>query len=308
MYAPVALFGYNRPLHLQRAIEALRNNPESPETDLFVFVDGPKSHDQATDAIQMCRDLALSISGFRNVTTHIQEENLGLANSIRFGVATVLEKNDSIIVIEDDIVLSPKGLQFLNEGLVRYEKETQISSIHAYQYPIRQKFDECVLLRGADCWGWATWKDRWASTTFDSEKLRDLILEQDLELEFDLDGSMQYLAMLDNQTNGKIDSWAICWHASMFLQNRFTVFPPKPLAANIGTDGSGSHAGAHDIFKVLVSQDSKWIFPNKIEESTSYRQAMIEFYRENMPRANIVIRLLRVLSGLFRPHRNFKNG
>jgi hypothetical protein len=308
MYAPVALFGYNRPLHLQKAIEALKKNPESTDTDLFVFIDGPKVHDQEKDAIQMCRDLALTISGFRNVTTHIQEENLGLAASIKFGVSSVLEKNDSIIVIEDDIVLSPKGLQFLNEGLARYEQEEQISSIHAYQYPIREKFDECVFLRGADCWGWATWKDRWASTTFDSKILRNQILEQNLGFEFDLDGSMQYLAMLDNQTKGKIDSWAICWHASMFLQNRFTVFPPKPLAANIGTDGSGSHAGARDIFKVFLSQDTKWVFPNKIEESTSYRQAMIEFYKENMPRVSIVIKVLKVLRRRFRPRGKVDNG
>jgi len=307
MNAPVALFGYNRPLHLHKAIEALKKNPESPDTDLFVFIDGPKDNDQATDAIHKCRDLALSISGFKNVTTHIQGENLGLAASIRFGISKVLESSDSIIVVEDDIILSPNGLQFLNEGLLRYEQEAQISSIHAYQYPIREKFDECVLLRGADCWGWATWKDRWAATSFDSMKLRNQIIEQSLGFQFDLDGSMQYLAMLDNQTKGEIDSWAICWHASMFLQNRFTVFPPKPLAENIGTDGSGSHASDRDIFKVLVSQDTKWVFPNKIEESTSYRHSMIEFYRENMPMVSIIIKVLKVLSGRFRPRGKFKN-
>jgi glycosyltransferase involved in cell wall biosynthesis len=193
MYAPVAVFGYNRPLHLRASIEALLKNPESAETDLFVFIDGPKGHDLPSDAIKKCRDLAQNISGFRTVTIRIQEENLGLANSIRFGVSSVLEKYDSIIVIEDDIVLSPQGLQFLNEGLVRYEQEVQISSIHAYQYPIRADLNECVLLRGADCWGWATWKDRWASTTFDSKKLRNQILEQGLGFEFNLDGSMQYL-------------------------------------------------------------------------------------------------------------------
>ena len=299
MNAPVAVFGYNRPSHLRIAIDALLKNPESSNTDLFIFIDGPKSLDSDSDSIQMCKDFARSVSGFKTVTTRFHQENIGLAKSIRYGVDSVFKKYDSIIVIEDDIVLAPTGLQFLNEGLARYKYEARISSIHAYQYPITEEFAECVLLRGADCWGWATWKNRWEATVFDSQKLRNQILEQGLRSKFDLDGSMQYLKMLDNQTKGKIDSWAICWHASMFLQNRFTVFPPKPLGANIGTDGTGSHAGSRDIFKVFVSHDSSWVFPEVIEESVPYRQAMIKFYKEKMPQVGKVTRLAKRLASIF---------
>lgn len=43
MYAPIIVFAYNRPDHLKRTLTALTKNKEAKESDLFIFVDGPKS-------------------------------------------------------------------------------------------------------------------------------------------------------------------------------------------------------------------------------------------------------------------------
>ena len=42
MYAPVALFVYNRPAHTRATVEALLGNRLAGLTDLHVFSDAPK--------------------------------------------------------------------------------------------------------------------------------------------------------------------------------------------------------------------------------------------------------------------------
>ena len=65
--APVALFVYNRPDHVQATLEALSGNALASETDLYVFSDGPKTdHDRAgVDAVHALLD---DIGGFRSVS------------------------------------------------------------------------------------------------------------------------------------------------------------------------------------------------------------------------------------------------
>ena len=44
-YCPIVYFVFNRPRHTKQSLEALIKNPESSNSDLHVFVDGPRNHD-----------------------------------------------------------------------------------------------------------------------------------------------------------------------------------------------------------------------------------------------------------------------
>ena len=46
----------------------------------------------------------------------------------------------------------------------------QVASIHGYIYPI-DGLPETFFIRGADCWGWATWKRAWNIFEADGQKL-----------------------------------------------------------------------------------------------------------------------------------------
>ena len=41
--APIAFFAFNRPDHTRRALESLASNKEAKDTDMFVFIDGPRN-------------------------------------------------------------------------------------------------------------------------------------------------------------------------------------------------------------------------------------------------------------------------
>jgi len=299
VYAPIVVFGYNRPEHLSKTLRAIEDNPIAAASDVYIFLDGPKLGDENNTSVKECFEVAILNYRFGSTTVTSRPSNLGLAKSIRTGLDSIFDKFDRVIVIEDDIILAHHALKFLNEGLTHYQSNQNISCIHSYQYPVAEKLSGCVTLRGADCWGWATWRDRWTSTSFDSLSLRNQLLSQKLVQDFDLDGAMDYFSMLENQILGKVDSWAICWHASMFLQNRVCVYPPESLSKNIGSDGSGVHSGNKDIFKTEISGRSEWDFPAFHGESIEFREQMKRFYFTNKPKRTLLVKLVNRITDYF---------
>jgi putative methyltransferase (TIGR04325 family) len=250
MLAPIALFVYNRPWHTLQTLGALKNNVLAKDSILYIFADGAKPN--ATEAdLKNIADIKLIIKKekwAKEVLIFEKNINIGLANSIISGVNFVLETHGNVIVLEDDILVSPFFLQYMNDGLQMYKEEKKVASIHAYNYPIENaQLSETFFVKGADCWGWATWKDRWNIFERDASKLMGELTRMNLINEFDIDGTYPYSKMLQDQIDGKLDSWAIRWYASAFLQNMFTLYPKKSLIYNIGIDNSGTHSGGTDI-------------------------------------------------------------
>jgi len=177
--------------------------------------------------------------------------NKGLASSIIDGVTETVDRSGRVIVLEDDIVVQPNFLAFMNSGLDAYEQKTEVASICAYMYPIDPDgLPPTFFLRGTDCWGWATWKRAWDKFEPDGAKLLKQIDARNLRWEFDMDGSYPYCRMMEDQIAGRNNSWAIRWHASAYLKAMLSCFPGRSLVQNIGLDGSGTHCEATDIFRV----------------------------------------------------------
>ena len=195
--APIALFAFNRPDKLADCLNSLSENVGAASSDLFIFVDGPRRKDDITK-IDQVTEISRRANGFRSVTVERSEVNLGLAESIRNGIHKVLCDFDSLIVIEDDLVLAETFLEFMNAGLLEYMNNKSFASIQGFQYPINPPMEQLVTIRGADCWGWATWKNRWDLTIFDSNRLLSELRSRNLEYEFDLDGSMPYGGLYPN--------------------------------------------------------------------------------------------------------------
>lgn len=296
--APVVVFAFNRPTHLKNLLDSLSNNRYAEETSVVVYVDGPRNDFDRARQVEIFALLKGHYS-FKSLSTVISVENKGLAKSVRFGVTEVLTDNSRIIVLEDDLLLSPSFLEFMNRGLEIYENSDQVASIHGYQYPIQNDFREPIFFRGADCWGWATWRDRWNLVSFDSRMLLDEIQSSGQIDEFNLSGNMDFYGMLQKQAAGGVDSWAICWHASMFLQNKLTLFPPESLVQNNGNDGSGVHSGVNNFFVTELTSLSEWKFPVDIEESDGFKNLLGEFYRNSLGQKSLAYRILRKLSSKF---------
>ena len=166
MTAPIALIGYNRPRHVEWCLTSLRANPEARESILYLFLDGPRSMEETT-RVEEVRRVARSATGFSAVRLVERERNLGLSRNVIDGVTQVLAENESVIVVEDDLVVSPSFLRYMNDALERYRCSASVFSISGYIYPRSilsvprgYPHDAFFVMRHM-CWGWGTWRDRW---------------------------------------------------------------------------------------------------------------------------------------------------
>lgn len=253
MRAPIILFAFNRPQHLQKTLEALAANEMAGESDLYIFCDGPR-HAQDEALCLEVRKIADGATGFKSVTVKKQSDNLGLAPSVIAGVTQLVNKEGRVIVMEDDLVTSPYFLRYMNDGLNLYANNPKVASIHGWCFPHNVPAPpETFFLRGADCWGWATWKRAWDLFESDAGLLLDKLKANQLIHEFNLDGTYSYTDMLQQVFDGTVSSWAVRWHASVYLADCYTLYPGRTLVHNIGLDDSGTHCSTTGLFDSLVS-------------------------------------------------------
>lgn len=282
-FSPVALFAYRRPAHLRQTLQALRANPEASQTELFIFCDAAKDASVAGD-VDAVRRMVQGDLGFAVAHVIFRDSNYGLARNITEGVSEVLRLRETVIVLEDDIFVSPFFLRFMNEALCSYRGSPRVGSISGYCYPVSDPMPETYFIRGADCWGWATWRDRWSEYNPDGPALLRELKARNLCHAFDFDGAMGFVQMLEDQIAGRNNSWAVRWHASCYLRDRLILYPGRALAQNIGQDGSGTHSLVqNDTLNVMLSPTPVGVGGIAIEESAVARQAICSFLRKLQP-------------------------
>ena len=277
MLAPVALFVYARPDHTRRTIEALLMNTCALETDLIVFADAA-INSRVQSSVDQVRLYVANISGFKSLTVYHRPYNYGLANSIISGVSDVLHQYGRVIVLEDDMLTSPYFLAYMNQALDKYIDDDRVISIHGYIYPVKQSLPETFFLRGADCWGWATWSRGWSLFNADGQQLLRELRRRKLTNAFDFDGTSSYTKMLEAQINGKNDSWAVRWYASAFLADKVTLYPGRSLVHNIGIDNSGTHCGKSEKMDVNLSTTPILLDSIDVKESISARAILKQYF------------------------------
>jgi hypothetical protein len=283
MFAPIALFAYSRPLHTRRTVEALLGNAGSAQSDLIVFSDAARSPDKQ-QAVAQVRDYVSGIRGFRSLTVVERGSNYGLARSIVEGVTSVLQRHDTVIVVEDDILTAPGFLRYMNDALVRYAADDRVISVHGYMYPVRTRLPAAFFLPGADCWGWGTWRRGWSLFEPDGSKLVESLQQRELTTYFDFNGAHPYTRMLADQVAGKNDSWAVRWYASALLAGKLTLYPGRSLVQNIGNDGSGTHSAQSDVLDVqLNSIEPPDLGGLEVVPNAQCRKAIEEFFLSSRP-------------------------
>lgn len=297
-FAPVVLFVYERPEHTRQTLDALQRNPEARSSDLIVFADAP-ANDASVAGVTATRQIVESITGFRSVTVNQQGENRGLAGSIIAGVTQVLRNHEKVIVVEDDLVTSPCFLRFMNDALDRYAVVDRVATVHGYKYPSGKTPDGNFLLKYVDSWGWGTWRDRWQLFQPDGLFLLEQIRSHAESRIFDFNGTFPFTRMLADQVQGKNDSWAIRWYASLFLANKLSLYPRYSLVNTIGLDASGVHCSEEDrFFSTEIYQGMIPVDMIPIEESREMRDETAAYFKRVIPTRfeRIVKRLKRTLS------------
>ena len=239
--APVVVFAFRRADHLRKTLTSLSRCIDSAKTDVVIFIDGAKTDAQIRD-VENTFAVANCAYGFKSCTVHLREENLGLKRNIIEGVSTVLSRNDKVIVLEDDITCSKDFLVYMNKFLNLYEKTNRVWHINGWNYNCQFKSnDEYYFSRIMNCWGWATWKDRWENLELDPE-LACKSLGYFEKQRFNCNWTFPFFSQLLGNAIGVNDTWAIYWYYSIFKHKGLCLSPKYTKSYNIGNDGTGTHS------------------------------------------------------------------
>lgn len=280
-FSPIVLFAYNRPTHTQRTLDALAANPEAKDSELIIFCDGPKIKLTDTDLNRINQVVAIANSEkrFKKVEVRVASTNKGLAQSIIDGVSEIVEKYGSVIVLEDDIETSSGFLKYMNDALTTYKDNESVMHISGYMYPNNQNLPETFFYNVPLCWGWATWSRSWKHFNSDGIFLWNQLKNKHLLSNLDKFGSDYLSSQLADNITGKLQTWFVKWHASVVLQNGYTLFPKQSLVQNFGFDNTGEHNGVHTEFTHKILLDNINVKPIELAENKNAELIITNFYK-----------------------------
>lgn len=263
MYAPIALFVYNRLELTKQTIAQLLTNTLAYETDLYIFSDGGKD-DVSWAEVKAVREYLHELEKesaerglFKSVTITERPCNYYLERNIIEGINEVFTKHDTIIVLEDDIFVSEFFLDYMNTAFNIYKDEKKVMHVSGfsnldlinehpllvYDNPYSDKINETYFTPHMSAWGWGTWRDRWQEhfKYFTSEEEALKGLSPELQDKMQYGGNFPCLKTLKNNPI----PWDICWEIAIYKADGLCLTPGHTTTRNIGLH-NGTHFKSYD--------------------------------------------------------------
>lgn len=269
--APIYITVYERLDKLKACVESLQKCYLASESTLYILSDAA-SKESDKKIVEEVRAYINTITGFKEIKKIFPEKNLFTQNKTRSIYIEILERHGSIIRMEDDIVVSPLYLDYLNRALEYYKDDKQILAICSYNLPFKmpKTYRKDVYLgKRFSPWGYAIWKDRYDNVDLTKkDRFSELMQNKELMKKAKSIGN-DYVLLVKLDSEGIINAGDVrfCFH--QLKNNLYCIFPRVSLSKNIGFDGSGMHCGITDRFNVVIDERQNYSiqFPKDLKEN-----------------------------------------
>lgn len=268
----ICIVAYNRIDSIQRLLESLSCAQYLQEATLIISVDKSK-----TDIVEKYADEFVWTHGKKIVAKH--SENLGLRKHI-LSIGDYLHKYDAIVVLEDDLIVSPSFYNYSLEAVQKYKDDDRIAGISLYGFstnlqtgapfvPDRDEYD-AFLFQNAQSWGQVWMKNQWFKFKSWYEKHSE---------EY---GDAPHLP--HNICHWPKSSW-LKYHTKYCIeQNKFFVYPYVPLTFCTGAAGVHSSETNNRVHNVMQQgMKSGYLFPeydNAIKYDGFFERLCLDRYIE----------------------------
>ena len=230
----IVIVTYNRLQCFQRLLLSLeRGYYDKSAIDLIISIDKSDSDEIGLYADQYHWDF-----GNKIVVKH--PENLGLRRHI-LSIGRYLEEYDCIIVLEDDVTVTPNFVRYTKCCVKKYQNDKRIAGISLYSfplnqhnrlpfYPVKSKYD-VFFMNYAQSWGQVWMRNQW-NDFYNWYKTH----QEDFSNRKDLPYSISHWPK---------NSW-LKYHTRYCIeQNKYFVYPYYALSTNNGDPGI--HAGGKSV-------------------------------------------------------------
>ena len=268
----LVIFAFNRPAAFARLAESLCLCPEFFALPTYIFLDGPRSADDAS-SVEETAILAERLDHPRKIIIK-RQKNLGLKSSLRAGISHVLEQHSAVIVLEDDLIVGQHALDFFLRALDRYGDEKRVVSVSGYALldvePTDQDRNRARFFPMTHPWGWATWRDRWQAhaESWSIAPNNAQISAQSYRRSMNVFGLRSYTQMLSAAEMGILSSWWIYWQHDAIKHHQVSLFPSGAQVINGDINGTGTHASRWNFLRGMLPKrvlaDCKAALPDEV--------------------------------------------
>jgi hypothetical protein len=231
----IAFSVFNRPAHTQKTFQSIR---EQRPDKLFIIADGPRK-ENANDLknCKLVRSLLDSVDWPCAIYKNYAETNMGLKNRVSSGLDWVFSQVEEAIILEDDCLANPDFFNFCSAMLKKYKDENRVFAITGNNFQNGHQRGEAsyYFSKYPHCWGWATWRRAWEKYEGQipfwpewkhSPEWKSMNTNDKEEI--------FWTSLFDKVYEGRMNSWAFPWMASLWKHSGLTVTPGINLVTNIG--------------------------------------------------------------------------
>lgn len=236
---PILITAFNRPEKLKSVVDAL----VGIENEIFFWFDGPRVGTNDKRQIDLSVEIAESSS--LNISGIVQNlDNVG-TNSVATGISWILQKFDSVIVIEEDVMVSHAFISFAEEMLEKYEADFRIGSITSMNLvpasSISEPNDPYRFSSFFYAWGWATWANRWNKMPDGTSHWDYSKIHWPKTARNKLSQSRWLTGMNAVRDGSEPGLWDYRWIYTYWVNSWLTIVPNSNLGTNIGFDHDATH-------------------------------------------------------------------
>jgi len=234
---------------------------------LYLASDGARlDRENEDNLVNEVRDWVLANVDWEcEIKTLFRTKNLGCGKAISSAVSWFFGQEEDGIILEDDCVPNQSFFKYCEILLDQYASNKEIWHISGNN-PLGclDNPESYYFAKIAQCWGWATWADRWKHFNYDFN-LSDFGLENLPKFSDKKNVQIHWFNTLHRLKAGQNDVWDYQWVFEIVKENGFCINPSKNMVTNIGYRGTHAYGNLNDpALNKTVWELDEIIHPEKI--------------------------------------------
>lgn len=196
------------------------------------------------------------------VCTDFANENMGCGKRISSGISKAFEKEDRLIILEDDCVVEQSFFRYCQELLEFYYDDERVSLISGFRSMAgSEELQNSYLFSAfAEVWGWATWKRVWDKYDYNIPLWERQKMTPYMRKVLNRKSRKAYAQVFENVHSNTLSSWAYPLQYQIFSEQTLAVIPNRSMVCNIGFGEEAAHTKEKPA-GVVIDQACEMRFP-----------------------------------------------
>lgn len=169
--------------------------------------------------------------------------NMGCGKRISSGLSWVFEKEEEVIILEDDCVPEISFFQYCQEMLAYYRDDERIMMISGSN-PFASYYcskEDYLFSKVPFIWGWATWRRTWKLYDYDLKSLPENRSNPIFKRILPTKAYWVYMAQFEALYRHEFDTWDFQLMYAGILYDKLNIVPAESHVFNIGFHEESTH-------------------------------------------------------------------